>query len=347
LAELRGWVRHRRWWRSLLVTVVILSLLAMAEFLAWRVEERASITLAFEPVGLKYTLRPGGEINTQGFRQANALPARTPGLKRVVVLGDSVTYGLLLPYGDAWPHRMALELNHADVALAGRLARRRAAVEVYDFAVPGYDQEQIAVLAEQVLAEWRPDVLVYGYFWNDPSETLVTRMAGYPTWVASHDPPFTFFGRAFDTFLHRRSAAFRRVQGAVAAHHYPDKEESLDWDFFEIHAQRLVGAARAANVPLVVLTIPAHILSEPADKCDERAMQWPGFCKQSEDSVTRANAWFRAQGARVVEGLAAYRADPQMSFMQSPGNPSHPSTLGQVRLAGAVLPEVRAALGIE
>ncbi len=332
------WVRHRRWWRALLLTFVILDLVAMAEFLARNVEGRASIVLAFAPEGLKYVLRPGGEINAHGFRQADARVERTPGVQRVVVLGDSVTYGLLLPYGDAWPHLMARELG---------VTSTRDGVEVLDFAVPGYDQEQIAVLAREVLTTWKPDVLVYGYFWNDPSETLVTRMAGYPTWVATHDPPFTLLGRTLDAVLHRHSAAFRRVQGAIAAHHYPNKEEALDWAFFETHAQRLVDAADTARVPLVVLTIPAHVLSGPDATCDERAGQWAGFCAQSEESVTRAGTWFRAHGARVAEGLAAYRAPPAASFTQSPGNPSHPSTLGQERLARVALPEVRAALGIE
>jgi hypothetical protein len=310
-----------------LVETLLLGCLVAEGSARWR-EAGAEIRLTWDPPELKYTLTPRRMINRWGYREPITEQERRPGMIRVAALGDSVTYGLLLPTRDAWPH-----------ALQARLAPRYRA-EVLDFGVPAYDIEQISAMVDVVNDGWHPDLFVYGMFWNDPSPTLVTRMSAFPTWVGTSPRPFTIFGDGPDAFLRRSSAAFRWSEGALAARRFPDKEEGLDWEFWDRYASVLVERCAAVHVPLIVLVIPAHVVSLPPDECDARAGQWDQFCEQSEASVEHARAWFEARGIPVADGLAAYRRPPAEAFFQDPRNPSHPNPAGQARLAAEVEPLV-------
>lgn len=275
-------------------------------------------------------MRPGGEgdggINRAGFREREADPARTPGTFRVVVLGDSTTWGLRVSRAERWPDQLSVRLA----------ARSSRPVEVFDFAVPASDIEQIATLAEQLLPVWQPDLVIYGCFWNDPSPTLVTRMGAFPAWVGDGPPPFTTLGPGPDAWLRPRSALFRRIEGAAAAARFPDKEAPLDWEFFDAQVARLLAACREAGAALTVLTIPAHVLSLDGPDCDVRAGQWPDFCAQNKQAVQRIGEWFAAHDVPVVSGKAAYQTPPRQSFFITPDNPSHPDAAGHARLAVAV-----------
>jgi lysophospholipase L1-like esterase len=321
----------RRWGRLVFATVEGVVLLAGSmEVYARVVEGRSNTRLTWDPPELKYTLAPGRPANAFGYRERDIGPEKPADTVRIAAIGDSVTYGLLVRPDEAWPRGLELGLHD----------RGHPEAQVLDFGVPAYDSEQIAVMAERVIHDWAADVIVYGYYWNDPSPTVVTRMGSFPVWVGTGPRSFSIFGEAVDGWLRRRSAAFRWGEGHVAAERYPDKEEELDWGFFETWATRLVATCREAGVPLVVLTIPAHVTSLPDEECEARAGQWPGFCAQSVASVERASAWFEAHEVPVAEGLSAYRRAPAETFFANPLNPSHPSPAGQARLATEVLPVV-------
>jgi len=105
--------------------------------LFWRLKKDASI------VGGWY------RTNADGFRGPLAVP-RSPDVPRVVLLGDSVVFGLGLD-------DEATVGAHLEALLETRLARD---VEVLQRAVPGYSSLQIAKLAEQELPRLRPDLTV-------------------------------------------------------------------------------------------------------------------------------------------------------------------------------------------
>lgn len=105
-----------------------------------------------------YPASDGGErrevvyaINSQGFRDREYPRAKPPGTVRIVMLGDSVTYGTGIP---------------AESTLAKVLERWFAAeleqprVEVLNFGVPATNtSQQVAYLRWKVL-EWQPDMVL-------------------------------------------------------------------------------------------------------------------------------------------------------------------------------------------
>jgi lysophospholipase L1-like esterase len=107
--------------------------------------------------------------NTQGFRDAE-----TPALKprerpRIVLLGDSITWG----HGVEQPER------YGDL-LIGALRRRGVTAEVVNLAVPGYGTDQELLLWEHVGRQYCADLVLVGLYENDLRENVLTAQGRYP-----------------------------------------------------------------------------------------------------------------------------------------------------------------------
>lgn len=115
--------------------------------------------------GLDYDLVPGvvGKnwgttiaINSHGFRDREYDLAKPRGVRRIVVLGDSIAFGTNLEAADTFPERLE--------AMYGVSGRK---VEVLNLAVAGYDTLNEVVFLEQTGLAFSPDVVVVGYCIND------------------------------------------------------------------------------------------------------------------------------------------------------------------------------------
>jgi hypothetical protein len=115
-----------------------------------------------------WELRPGARvlvdgrpttINRLGQRGAEHPLARTPGVVRVLMLGDSLAFG----YGVADEETFAARLE-------------RSGFEVLNLAVPGYGTDQELLRLESEGPRWRPDVVVLNYcVENDPVDNVSRR----------------------------------------------------------------------------------------------------------------------------------------------------------------------------
>jgi hypothetical protein len=98
-------------------------------------------------------------INDDGYRGPAVAKEKPPGTLRIAALGDSQTFGIGINEGESWPAVLEASLKKS---LPG------TAVEVMNCAVPGYDAEQEAAALESRWLAYAPDVVVLGYFANDP-----------------------------------------------------------------------------------------------------------------------------------------------------------------------------------
>jgi hypothetical protein len=102
----------------------------------------------------------GFEFNAQGFRERRLGP-KVAHTHRIVVVGDSFTAGHGLPNELSYPR-----------LLEARLARERSGsndrIEVLNLGRGAIDLPAIERVARFALHRLQPDVLVYGYFMNDP-----------------------------------------------------------------------------------------------------------------------------------------------------------------------------------
>ena len=119
---------------------------------------------------LSYELSPGAaikargkeiKINSQGFRGPE--PSSDPALQRVIVLGDSITFGNNLALEETFPFQ-----------LQQQLASRGRNLEVLNFGVHGYDTlQEVSSLELRGLA-YHPDLVVVAYCLNDVSISSVS-----------------------------------------------------------------------------------------------------------------------------------------------------------------------------
>lgn len=90
------------------------------------------------------------EIDAAGFRRPSVSRERHAGVSRVAFLGDSTTYGWLVPERDAYPRRVERVLT----------ACGAHPLEVINAGVPGYDVPRMTDLLATHVAAWQPDVVV-------------------------------------------------------------------------------------------------------------------------------------------------------------------------------------------
>lgn len=127
-------------------------------------------SLAIKDSLLEHRLRPNSravvtgpeftfeyEIDKDGLRdESNHLSPKPSGLIRILLLGDSMTFGFGNSYDKIWPvifERKLLETGYnVDVVKAG---------------VPGYDTRQEVLYLERIFAKYNPDTVVLTFLSHD------------------------------------------------------------------------------------------------------------------------------------------------------------------------------------
>lgn len=122
---------------------------------------------------LDYELTPGVSTiwrgkpvltNRWGMRDREPLPNNTPGLFRIVILGDSVTFGYGIDVHDTYP-------NVLEELLAASTDRAKEVYDVLNLGVSGYSTKDEALVLEHTGLGWDPDIVIVGYYLNDPETT--------------------------------------------------------------------------------------------------------------------------------------------------------------------------------
>ncbi|RMF05841.1 MAG: hypothetical protein D6768_00445 [Chloroflexi bacterium] len=130
--------------------------------------------------GLDYELVPNMDTTAHGARvKINSAGMRDdepdPALPKIVVLGDSFSFGFQLEQDESFPARLDAALDTADVL---------------NLAVAGYAmKDYVAVLKNKGLA-WQPEVIIVGYVLNDPETEAIQQIPAYfrqaDWWQYSH-----------------------------------------------------------------------------------------------------------------------------------------------------------------
>ena len=112
--------------------------------------------------------------NSLGFRHRE-LGSKQPGETRILVLGDSITFGDFVPQDQTYP------------AVAERSLRRMFPgrnLEVINAGIGGVDlQNEFALLMETGLSV-KPDIVLVGLYLNDAYESPLLKVAQLPAWLS-------------------------------------------------------------------------------------------------------------------------------------------------------------------
>ena len=131
--------------------------------------QRGMIRLTSDP-GLRYELAPNYVspardvvINARGMRNRPVEPAKTPGIRRIACIGDSIAFGMGTSRD---PFSIQLEDR-----LNGGLSEGENGYETLNFGVPGYNVGQVAAMLAGRVGDYAPDLVLYLLCLNDPQET--------------------------------------------------------------------------------------------------------------------------------------------------------------------------------
>lgn len=119
-----------------------------------------------------YTYVPHAADPRSELRGPMATGAKTPGVQRLMVLGDSITWGQgVTAWTDTYPARLLATLN-ADST--------RYDMAVY--AYPGKEIDNHLATIATTIAEVRPDIVVYQWYSNDIEISKAARPTGRRAW---------------------------------------------------------------------------------------------------------------------------------------------------------------------
>lgn len=266
--------------------------------------------------GVGYEIVPNAtpEISNLGMRGPNRTLAKPAGAKRVLVVGDSVAYGIGVGAEQTFSAVLEkiLTTYHPDVP-----------VEVLNSGVAGYNTAQELAFLERRGFDLEPDAIVLAYC---PNDVLVTPI------VFKDGDRMRFFCPdreigGFDPLWLERSSLLRLFVAATAGKGLGDetgRPQGVDHDSAYGALRDLVRAARDRGVP--VLTVVFPLLAWEFDAYDASA-------RRIHDDVATVLA---AEGAPRIDLLTEWReigAKNLRSLELRGGDPLHPNARGHEDVA--------------
>jgi len=126
------------------------------------------------PGARDFTVDKPVAINQDGFRDRDFALERPAGTTRIACVGDSYTFGWGVNVEDSFPKQLERSLG------------KRGPVEVLNLGVMGYNAEQCRVTLENVAMKYKPDLVLYSFYWDD----LLPTRAGATTIREESGSPF-------------------------------------------------------------------------------------------------------------------------------------------------------------
>ena len=112
-----------------------------------------------------YELTPdSGEVNADGLRDRGFPVKKSPGTFRVMLVGDSIAYGLGVKGSQTYAKVLEKMLNEDP--------DRQKTFEVINLGVPGYGISQIVERFKEKGLKYDPDLVIYGYWIDDIVESF-------------------------------------------------------------------------------------------------------------------------------------------------------------------------------
>ena len=183
--------------------------------------------------------------NAHGLRDHDRA-AKAPDTKRVLVVGDSYTWGYAVAEDEAYPQ------------VAERLLaeRGRADIEVLNGGVPDYNSRQERVLLERLMPIYQPDAVFLAYVVNDAEPS--TAMPTPPEEVYRHS--HSWFLTEVAERLNRKVFRHRLLPSAkdnVGSSYLDGFEEgSVKWKDSREAIREMRDLCAAAGTPFAILMMP-------------------------------------------------------------------------------------------
>jgi lysophospholipase L1-like esterase len=265
-------------------------------------------------------------INAKGLRERDLPVAKPAGVRRILCLGDSVTFGHGVEAEEAYPRRLEEHL----------LAAGHGPIQVINSGVPGYSPFQERIWLDRSGWAYAPDLIVLGFVLNDVVERYLTMAAyGGTNTILGVD---TTVGLAPWVRLARRTAFHRLVTSLMRAGEerrevysvrrlFDDAmtaEVEAAWEIGEDELAGIAAAARQRGVPLLLVAFPFRF--QVVENLPPRPQE-------------RLAAWARATDVPFLDLTPVFTAaGGKVAFLDQ----DHPTPAGHLSAARAIAAEIEA-----
>jgi lysophospholipase L1-like esterase len=173
-------------------------------------------------------------INSKGLRDREFNYARTPGVSRILALGDSFTLGWGVPIEQSYSKLLEKNLS------------RKKPVEVINTGIGNYNLEQETAAYKLEGFKYKPDLVVLFFYLNDAEPTQRKIL----NWFSKNSYVYAF--------LNQRWIQLRSLLSPSAQYeaYYLRHFEGASWFAFQQSAKDLTQAVRQNKSKLLVVLIP-------------------------------------------------------------------------------------------
>jgi lysophospholipase L1-like esterase len=290
-------------------------------FLPWKLEP-FSVSEGATP---EFTFRYAH--NSVGLRDVEHVPRKPEGVFRILVLGDSFTYGVGVAFDETYVARLGRLLNER---LTGR-----PTVEMINAGIPRYWPEPERMFLEHYGLAYEPDIVLVAFVPNDVVDThvglqgltvsqgfLVTRgldpFGGAGIWLYRHSQVFRIL---FSRYLSSRDDVTNEAVPAASYAYQADGVFEGDWRTVEGEYDRIAQLASDAGARMVLAFMPAH-------------SPWPPTLHDYPQR--RLMAWCQARGVTWIDTAPALTAAAEHERPYYPVD-GHPTAAGHAVIADAIL----------
>jgi len=273
--------------------------------------------------GVSHELAPGREasfrgakveINSLGMRDAEPRSGQDAPLHRIVTVGDSFTFGWSLP----------VQFSYSDVL--ERLLNERAGktdFEVLNFGVGGYSTRDEATVLEHRAMQWDPDLVVVGYYFNDPE--IEPRD---PLNSAFEEDEWWQHSALLRLMLRTRFRWQIETQGDGDYFRYLHHPEGEKWQSVVTAFGDMGRITAEREIPILLVIFPLT-----------KGLPWDEY--EYGDLHEQITAAAQNAGFEVIDLHDVYSKRACLDVMVSPSN-NHPSKLGHRLAARAIHEWIRA-----
>ena len=293
-------------------------------------QHRRSETRAFEQTpGFKGRDKLGNPIviNSRGLREEEYPLEKPEGVYRILVLGDSVTFGENVAAEESFPEQMQLLLNEV---------RTEPKVEVLNAGVRGYNTYQELLMLKEVGLPYDLDLVIVCYVVNDADpfsnqagliNPKYKRLIALKEFVKQHSYLYAFLNRLF--VLAKTRTKPGNVEETTLGHF---SEDDPGWlaSYASLDEIKQVTGARGVRFILAVM---------PQLKGLKAGDAYPERNQRIHDRILNAG---RELGIDTVDLLPALQGHDPEDLKIFPHDALHPNPLGHRLMAEKLSGHIRA-----
>lgn len=251
----------------------------------------------FQP-GTTWTTRVGGHpVHVNGFGvRDRPYDELEPDSYRILVLGDSVTFGHGVAFEDTFVSRL-------DALLEGRTPP----IEVLNGGIPGWATRQQRIYYEQHAAPLKPDVVLVGFVLNDIQEMHRGLIALGPqreallfrsvTWLARNSAAFATAKRAYESVRAPEMREIGDVRNVAARPDSPEVRRAMELTLGELKQLVELTRRRGARFGLIVFPFDFQFRERDLDTPQRRLER---FAREMDVPFLDTLPLLRPHGLRTV-----------------------------------------------